>query len=45
MAFKPDMMVALMHSYAHPRFDFLDIDARLQWVGKSKIYALNYLDN
>ena len=27
--------------YAHYRFDYLDLDGRLQWVGKGKKSALN----
>ena len=31
--------------YAQGSVDDLDLDARSQWVGKSKKSALNYLDN
>ena len=35
-----------MHgTYAHARFDHLDLDARSQWVGKGRKSVLNYLDN
>ena len=33
----------LTHSiYAHAHFSYLDLDARSQWVGKSKNSVLNY---
>ena len=46
MAFKCGMAVDLcMPSYAHTRFDDLDLHERSQWLGRGKKSALNYLDN
>ena len=47
MAFQLAMMVDLQHgTYAHARYDDLDLDARSQLVsrGKNQHYQLNYLD-
>ena len=35
-----------MHGiHAHAHFDYLDLDARSQWVGEDKKIKLNYFDN
>ena len=48
MAFKLGMPVdglCMAYNYVHARVDDFELDAKSQWVGKSKKSALNYIDN
>ena len=44
MAFKLGMMVDLCMAYMNAHSDYLDLDARSQWVSRGKNSALNYID-
>ena len=46
LAFKLGMNGRVMHGiYIQGHFDYLDLDARSQWLGRGNNSSWNYLDN